>query len=145
MSDLSRVIEWLTGNDTGASSKAIAAHMTTGKCNGEYPSDPDDLGRCLRLLRLFPEWEARMPEMAAYGTAWLAMGPRWQEMARAMTEEVGIDWSKGNSARTTSDLMRGIEADGWRADRNYDCEFRDGRLIYARRRSCPHPPHPIHP
>ena len=32
-----------------------------------YPSDPADLGRCLRLLREIPEWAPRMPEMAKRG------------------------------------------------------------------------------
>lgn len=106
---MAKVIEWMGGRDTGMSSKAIAMHMSTGKCDGSYPYDPADLGRCLRLLALFPEWNARMGEMAAYGRAWPAMADRWSEMADSMADEVGIDWSKGRAAPKTYELMKEIQ------------------------------------
>lgn len=36
------------------------------------PLDPDDFGRCHRLLRLIPEWRARIGEMKA--------APGWKRM-----------------------------------------------------------------
>lgn len=123
MTDLTKVIAWFSGGDTGMSSKALAAHMTTGKCDGSYPSDPADLGRCLRLLEMFSEWKPRIGEMAKYGGVWRAYADRWEDMAQSMRDEVGIDWSKGRSAEKTYDLMRRIEADGWRSDPDYDCTF----------------------
>lgn len=108
MTDLIKVIAWFCSHDTGISSKAIASHMTVGKAPyGSYPSDPADLGRCLRLLDKFPDWSERMPdEMAAYGPEWKAMASNWPKLAEMMAEEVGIAWEKGRAAPKTYDFMR---------------------------------------
>lgn len=103
---LRRSIEWLSGNDTGASSEAIVRHMTLGDCDGSYPHDPADLGRCLRLLEKFPAWKPRIGEMACYSPEWKALASRWDELASMMAGEVGIDWSKGRKAQATYAAMR---------------------------------------
>lgn len=107
--DLRRVIAWFVSGDTGASSETIAAHMCGVEPNGAYfcaPSDPSDLGRCLRLLELFPEWKARMPEMVEYGPEWSALVSCWDKLASLMDHEAGIDWSKGSRAPKTYAAMR---------------------------------------
>ena len=48
-----RAFVWMTAGDAGSSSKAILGHMLCGISDGEYPYDPADLGRCLRLLENF--------------------------------------------------------------------------------------------
>lgn len=109
MTDLAKVIEWFCSNDTGTSSKAIACHMTTGKCeSGSYPADPADLGRCLRLLDKFPEWSSRMTEMSAYGPEWKAMATHWPKLAELMAEEVGMAWERGRSAPKTYEFMKNL-------------------------------------
>jgi UTP:GlnB (protein PII) uridylyltransferase len=102
------IYKWMAGYDTGMSSKAIAMHMSAGWCNGNYPYDPADLGRCLRLLELFPEWKPRIAEMAQYGKVWAAYISRWDEIVQSMVDEVGIDWSKGQRAEKTYGLMHDI-------------------------------------
>lgn len=102
-----RLIQWLLSDDTGMSSCAIVAHMTG--CNYECmaePADPSDLGRCLRLLRLVPEFEGRIGEMACYSDRWKALTDNWADLKSAMTSEVGLDWEKGRSAPATAVLMR---------------------------------------
>jgi hypothetical protein len=125
-----RLAAWSASGDTGVSSKAIAAQMTGAENSGwlcwEHPHDPDDLGRCLRLLALFPEWRVRIGEMAARGPGWAGLAARWDEIAAAMAEEVGIAWEKGTAAAKTYTLMRDAIAAGYRADPNYECTF-DGR------------------
>lgn len=108
MNYLLDVIRWMAGDDTGASSKAIACHMTGGTCDGSYPLDPADLGRCLRLLRLFPDWEPRMPEMAKYSLPWKRLAEDWAFLANSMQEEVGIDCDKGRSAPITYARMKAV-------------------------------------
>lgn len=106
-----RALEWFAGDDTGVSSKTLACHMLGIKPKGmwsSYPFDPADLGRCLRLLELIPEWKPRVAEMAAVSEVWARMAERWQEMHDAMAFEVGIDWSKGREAPRTYDLMKEI-------------------------------------
>lgn len=105
-----RAVNWILSRDTGLSSEAIWGHMMGGTeiryeswC---HPHDPDDLGRCLRLLEKIPEWKPRVPEMAARSEAWAALVPEWDALARSMADEVGINWEKKRSAPRTYELMR---------------------------------------
>lgn len=101
-------VAWITSGDTGMSSEAIWAHMVGGSVRGHWnhPHDPEDLGRCLRLLEAVPEWKPRIVEMARHGTGWAVLSARWDEIAASMADEVGIDWSKGRCAPKTYALMR---------------------------------------
>lgn len=108
-----RLAEWHAGTDTGMSSKAIAGimSMSNGYWNGAdlvYPRDPGSLGRCLRLLRLIPEWKDRFHLMRGAGPVWAAMVDRWDDLERTMTEEVGIFWERGHAAPRTYALMKSI-------------------------------------
>lgn len=74
---------WLNSGDTGLSSRAIFYHMVGLIPRGEhadYPSDPDDFGRCYRLLRLFPAWRRRIHEMRTHGREWARLVSMWAEM-----------------------------------------------------------------
>ncbi len=110
MGDLvQRATQWIVSRDTGMSSKAIWAHMMGAEPEWNCgPADPADLGRCLRLLALIPEWKPRMGEMAAYGGEWAALIPHWDELAAMMADEVGIAWEKGRNAPKTFDRMQAI-------------------------------------
>jgi hypothetical protein len=111
MSDTAkRAMEWLQSGDTGLSSKAICAYMLGGAAIAEhdYPRDPADLGRCLRLLEKVPEWKPRIPEMARFGAVWKGLAERWGDLDSSMREEVGINWEKGKSAARTYELMKQI-------------------------------------
>lgn len=60
-----RALEWALGNDTGTSSKAIARYMTgISTVPGMPPSDADDRGRCIRLLKQIPEWVEHLDAMS---------------------------------------------------------------------------------
>jgi hypothetical protein len=112
MSSISdRANSWIVGDDTGASSKAIWAHMMDAgapRFGWSHPWDPDDLGRCLRLLELIPEWKPRMPEMAVRSKSWAALVANWGTIAMSMADEVGIDCSKGRRAPKTYALMKDV-------------------------------------
>lgn len=65
--------EWWNGTDVGKSSAVIFSTLCTNSPfkqeakhfgNGEYPHDPDDFGRCRRLLEKFPEWKPLLPKVA---------------------------------------------------------------------------------
>lgn len=56
----SRLVDWYSSDDTGSSSKAIAAFMTGRSSSGDFPWDGGDFGRCHRLLQLIPEWRPRL-------------------------------------------------------------------------------------
>lgn len=101
-----RAVAWLASGDTGMSSVAICKHMVLGHCRGHYPHDPADLGRCLRLLAIFPEWSPRIGEMAKYSKRWAGLARRWAELSELMADEVGHDWAKGRSAPKTYAAMQ---------------------------------------
>lgn len=107
-------LRWIAGDDTGVSSKMIWAHMLNVTCKPpwwRYPSDPADLGRCLRLLELVPEWKQRIKEMAEHGPTWAALVAHWDELEQSMRDEVGIAWEKGDKAPRTYAHMRRILKD----------------------------------
>lgn len=107
-----RALLWLAGRDSGLSSQAIAYHMLGLSSNGNYPLDPSDLGRCLRMLELFPEWKPRISEMASYSKCWAGLCARWDALAAMMADEVGIDWSKGRNAPKTYQAMHAAMQQG---------------------------------
>lgn len=117
-----RALEWAASDDTGASSLTILRHMiglsVTQGFGAFAPSDGGDLGRCLRLLRLVPEWEPRIPEMAALSNAWAALVPHWEELAALLASEIGDDLPRHKSApktyaRMDEITMKARAADGW--------------------------------
>ncbi len=107
-----RALLWLAGRDSGLSSQAIAYHMLGLSSNGNYPLDPSDLGRCLRMLELFPEWKPRISEMASYSKCWAGLCASWDALAAMMADEVGIDWSKGRNAPKTYQAMQAAMQQG---------------------------------
>lgn len=108
-----RVNAWIVSGDTGMSSKTIWASMLGIDIGDDihHPHDPADLGRCLRLLELMPEWRPRLSELAALDPYWRSLVAQWEELSSAMEGEVGIAWEKAKSAPATYDLMRTIIAD----------------------------------
>lgn len=125
-----RVIAWLLSEDTGMSSQAICAHMVGERCTGDYPHDPSDLGRCVRLLELCPEWKARMPEMAQYGRGWGGLTAKWDEVLDLYFNEGGVPLEQRQRSPETYRAMKLAIADGYRSDERYTCTFSaDGTLF----------------
>lgn len=101
---------WLLDGDVGMSSKAIYYHMT-GRADDDgynHPHDPSDLNRCLLLLDLIPEWESRMPEMAARSKQWAALAFNWSEISGCFFNEAGLNWCNGKRAPETYALMKKV-------------------------------------
>lgn len=79
-----RLTDWLKSGDTGTSSRTIAATMTGRGLRGApgAPMDDEDLGRCQRLLSLFPEWRPRLSEVSS-------RYPEWEPWIRRLQEVEG--------------------------------------------------------
>ena len=62
-----RALQWALGDDTGISSETMCAYFTGATKAGPFgmqaPSDAADRGRCIRLLKLIPEWLPRLDEL----------------------------------------------------------------------------------
>lgn len=100
------ILKWLSGSDTGQSSKAIAYAALGGDPSdgaNRYPSDGSDFGRCHRLLALAPEARTGLTALTTFGgPCWAALGARWDEIAAVYEADL--------SAKTdaTYELMKAI-------------------------------------
>lgn len=77
---------WLATGRVGASSRAMAAHFVGQPCDGSYPHDADDFGRCEGLLDAVPGLRERVGEMASVNAYWAALAPAWPAIAAARPE-----------------------------------------------------------
>ena len=102
------LIKWITGDDTGISSKAIFAIMQgvepDRKWGSNYPSDPADFGRCYRLLKLIPEWKLDVSKFDC---------PVWKEYIRVwgQFEKLWEEESPGGRCPKLYKLMQDIQDD----------------------------------
>ncbi len=105
-----RITEWLASGDTGISSESLAFEFLGTDRKGHfgvgYPHDPADLGRCLRLIARVPEVRPCVDSLAQKHDGWAKAAKGWDHIAASMEEEVGIDWSKGDRAPKTYELMK---------------------------------------
>lgn len=108
---LQRAHAWIVSEDTGLSSETIWATMMGVPHSRPYePSDPSDLGRCLRLLRAIPEWRERLSLMSGISIHWDALVQRWDELEASFLREAGsLDPEWGCGAPETYNLMKLIE------------------------------------
>jgi hypothetical protein len=80
--------EWLKSWDTGQSSLTIwNVMMGRPTSRPEVPRDPSDFGRCHRLLKAFPEWRARLAELAQF-PIWQPLVDAWPRLEALYEEEV---------------------------------------------------------
>lgn len=79
-----RPTEWLNCGDTGLSSRAIYWVMCGAPVGAprSHPVDPDDFGRCYRLLHApwAASWRERIGEMAARSPEWRRLSGAWNEL-----------------------------------------------------------------
>lgn len=87
-------MEWLAGRDTGTSSKTIFAAATGIRMDRhdlDIPYDPDDFGRCYRLVRLFPRMRPTEPIIRRHllhiCPAWAPFIDAWDQMVELWEEE----------------------------------------------------------
>lgn len=87
---------WVQSDDTGMSSRYMAYAlsgnawlMRWGTPEFAYPRDPDDLGRCIRLIRAVPELAERVHLMAQsdHGKEWFAVAANWSRWVAMYDDE----------------------------------------------------------
>lgn len=81
---------WLASDDTGASSQYMAYVLSTpadaekfdyNVIKNSHPHDPDDFGRCIRLIEAVPEFADRISKMSQHGKEWAVVAANWDEWA----------------------------------------------------------------
>ena len=76
---------------TGASSRAIAAHLAgVGDPRGDYPMDAADFGRCETLLTECPSLRDSFARMAEVNDYWAALVPAWDSIRTAEDQTAAI-------------------------------------------------------
>lgn len=103
-----KVLNWVATGRVGASSKTMAMAACDLPNEGDYPHDPDDLNRCLLLLKAVPEVRDNFEKIAALGVVWKRLVGRWAEIEASFLDEVGLNWCKAKSAPKTYALMREV-------------------------------------
>lgn len=101
-----KVIQWLFSDDTGLSSKSLAAEylgVTPYRCMA--PLDPSDLSRCMRLIAIVPEIRNCVDTLAKKYDDWKRIASIWDKITQSMIDEAGINWEKSRSAPITYYLM----------------------------------------
>jgi len=100
--------QWLRGRDTGISSCTIYAVMMNQRSPmREYnvPHDPDDFGRCYRLLKLFPSWVVRLPEVAQRFPQWVPFVENWGKLTEMFERKL----AKQDDTPAMYNFMRTLE------------------------------------
>ncbi|MCY1295155.1 hypothetical protein D9M69_454140 [compost metagenome] len=103
-----KVLHWIATGRVGASSKTMALAACGLPNDGDYPHDPDDLNRCLLLLKAVPEVRHHFDKISALGVVWGRLAAHWDEIEQSFLEEVGLNWSKSGNAPKTYRLMRDV-------------------------------------
>ena len=83
--------EWADGRDTGTSSLTIYSAITGKRSRHisfDVPHDPDDFGRCYRLLKLFPAWREKLAETIKLCPEWEPFVAAWDELTALYELEV---------------------------------------------------------
>ncbi|HHP5494145.1 hypothetical protein ACTG16_23515 [Aeromonas sp. 23P] len=79
---------WLESDDTGLSSKYMACVLSGQFCSEyAYPRDPDDFGRCVRLLKAVPELAPKLIQMQGRGAMWDAVVENWDRWVAMLNEK----------------------------------------------------------
>jgi hypothetical protein len=104
----SKVLNWVATGRVGQSSKAMAMTACGLPSEGDYPLDPDDLNRCLKMLIAVPEVREHFDKIAALGVVWGRIISRWDEIESSFLDECGLDWCKARSASKTYALMKEV-------------------------------------
>lgn len=97
-SELENAVWWAENGEHGMSSKAMFNCLSKNLniCKfGNYentPSDPDDFGRCYKLLKAVPQWRLRLIELSVLSTGWKNLVENWDVLEKMYEQNVKYDW-----------------------------------------------------
>jgi len=106
-------LNWITGSDTGTSSKTIwSVMMGTRLDHSGRPYDSADFGRCYRLLKSVPEWKHRLSEVSDRYKEWIPIIREWGRIEEAYLLDIQ------DNGRRSYDILKSLDdecmiLDGW--------------------------------
>ena len=86
-------LAWFFGPDAGTSSLTIFSVLSKHRdrlpadFRPDIPHDPDDFGRCHRLLETVPGWRAQLSEVAGKYPKWAPLVDAWDELTALWLQE----------------------------------------------------------
>jgi len=92
----------------GMSSRCMANVALGLKADGNYPHDPDDLNRCLQLIKAVPEVREAFPRIAELHESWKVLIENWDALESSFLEEAGDNWCKSKAAHRTYQMMKDL-------------------------------------
>lgn len=92
------VAAWRASGTTGASADAIVDRAMTGTCDGSYPHDASDFGRCERAMDMIAGLRDRLPLMSNVNAYWAKLVPAWDNIRAA-----------GDQTQAIRDIIKPIE------------------------------------
>jgi len=81
------LVEYLINKQPNNAANSIVGVMTGSR--GDHGCDiwqPEDFKECAELLKHFPEWKQRLPEMIAKDPTWAPFVEAWDDLTRLITE-----------------------------------------------------------
>lgn len=112
---LAQIGAWLVSDDTGISSKtmaAIALGATGEGLDTDAPYDPGDFGRCLRLVSAVPELRASFDRIAAVEPRFAGILENWDELEAIYRRDLSTGKSKELYERIKT--LRGDRLENWK-------------------------------
>lgn len=86
---------WLAHGAKGISSSTMFKYLDGRDITGgweSHPSDPDDFGRCYKLLQAVPQWKTQLHEMSAVSPVWARLVDNWDKLTEMYEQNVREDW-----------------------------------------------------
>lgn len=103
-------INWLATGRRGISSNTMFTVLTgvdaLNGSSGSHPLDPDDLHRCIDLLKSVPELRQDLHKMAEHSLQWAGLIANWEEIERCFLDEVRAGGTGGCNGERTYALMK---------------------------------------
>ncbi|MBP9794118.1 MAG: hypothetical protein KBC56_08980 [Flavobacterium sp.] len=99
---------WLANGERGISANTIfqtISGVQALKGNPSHPHDPDDFGRCYKLLQAIPEWRSQMNKLRRLSIAWDNLVENWDKLTEMYEQNKKEDW-KNHEKIGMYDLMQ---------------------------------------
>jgi len=102
-------LDWMMTSGTCAPSLALCAAVCgrTPK-DRSHPTNPDDFGRCMVLLRDLPQARCYLYLAAKLSSDWARLVAHWTDVEQCFVGEVGTSWECSSQAIQTGLLLQQI-------------------------------------
>ena len=93
-----RMQYWLQNGQRGTSSETIFQTISGQDINASisHPYDPDDFGRCYKLLKIIPEWNGMLYLLRKVSSEWCYLVDNWEKLTKMYERNVDENWENAD-------------------------------------------------